>query len=885
MNPILRLALFLSLSWFLLAAAVRADDTALVTAAHRAPPDSADHRKYAPDRDVDVMHLLLDVTPDFKQRSVAGQVTITFKPNVRPLRELSLDAVDLTITNVTATATVQGWQNTGKKLVITFSQPVAPDQETKVTVTYSAEPKQGLYFRTPEQGYRPGETHVFSQGEPIEARQWFPCVDAPNEKSTTEMICHVPEDMTVLSNGRPMGETREANGMKAVRWLQDKPHSNYLIALVAGYFRSVEDKHGEIPLRFYTLPSAIGEAPGSFRDTKDMMAFFEKETGVPYPWAGYNQACVNDFVAGGMENTTLTILTDSTLFPASTEPIRSSLGLVAHELAHMWFGDLVTCKDWSHLWLNEGFATYYEALYDGYKNGNDAFLFNLYNAAKGVLDVPNDTKPIVDRKFDHPNEQFSYLAYPKGAWVLHMLRSQLGPDLYRRCVQTYLERHRFGNVVTEDLNAVFEELSGRSLDRYFDQWVYHAHHPELDIQYSWDETAHLAKLSVRQTQALSDQVSLFRFPLPVRFLLPSGVTDQTITVKEKEEDFSFALPEAPRLVRVDPELTVLAKIRFQPPGPMVAVMLTNSTDMLGRLQAVGMYSGRKEKDLVSRLARVLNEDPFYAVRIEASHALRASRTEEAFAALLAGTNQPDGRVRQQVWADIGAFYREATCNAIRGALPGEQNPDIQTVMIRALGAYPQPEVRTILTEYLRSDSYENMLADAALDALKAQDDPAVLPAVLEVLGQREAKFTGGGFANGLAVAAHLARNETNKEPVRELLLKQLNHSRRATRRAAIAALGDLGDPKAIAPLDTFMRGAKEDQERQTAQQAISTLRAGRKPVDDLRDLRNEVMSLQKENRELQKNLDDLKKKVGELTSEKAEKPAEKDKEKAAKRRK
>ena len=168
------------------------------------------------------------------------------------------------------------------------------------------------------------------------------------------------------------------------------------------------------------------------------------------------QVCVHDFVAGGMENTSLTILTANTLFPPETDNTRSSQGLVAHELAHQWFGDLVTCKDWSHLWLNEGFATYYEALFDGYKHGRDQLLYNLWNDAQRVLSVEDDTTPIVWRGFDDPGEQFSFRAYPKGAWVLHMLRSQLGEELFRRCIQTWLERHAYGVVVTEDLNVVLE---------------------------------------------------------------------------------------------------------------------------------------------------------------------------------------------------------------------------------------------------------------------------------------------------------------------------------------------------------------------------------------------------------------------------------------------
>src|SRR5207247_3810189 len=194
-------------------------------------------------------------------------------------------------------------------ITVTFAGPIPAGKEASVTIAYRAEPTQGLYFRTPEMGYKPEDMHLWTQGEPFEARHWFPCFDAPNEKFTSEVVCRVPEGMTVLSNGRLVSEEKEAgSGLVAVRWLQDKPHANYLLALCAGYFKKVADQYKEVPLAFYTPASQIAQAATSFRDTKDVMGFFEQEIGVPYPWAKYDQVCVEDFGWGGMENTTLTVL-------------------------------------------------------------------------------------------------------------------------------------------------------------------------------------------------------------------------------------------------------------------------------------------------------------------------------------------------------------------------------------------------------------------------------------------------------------------------------------------------------------------------------------------------------------------------------------------------
>src|SRR5947199_305907 len=563
--------------------------------------------------------------------------------------------------------------------------------------------------------------------------------------------------MTVLSNGRLVSEEKDpVTGLVAVHWSQDKPHANYLITLVAGFFKKIEDKHNNIPLSFYTPPSEINEAASSFRDTKDIMAFFEQEIGVPYPWPKYDQVCVNDFVAGGMENTSCTTLTDNTLFTEATENIRDSEGLVSHEMAHQWFGDLVPCKDWSDISLNEGFATYYESLYHGHKNGRDPMLYELYQRARQITGMTNDTNAIVRRTYDSPGEMFGYLAYPKGGWVLRMLRSQLGEDLYRRCIRTYLERHRFDNVVTEDLRAVIEEFSGRSYDQFFDQWVYHAHHPELEVNYGWDEKTKLAKVTVKQTQ---------------------------------------------------------------------------------------------------------NGDLFYGVRIEASKALRSIHSDEALEALLESTNQGDARVRRQVIADLGGFYRQRACDSARQVLDTEKNPDILAAALRALGGYAKPEVPETVLRFLNAPSYRNELADAAIAALRSQDDPVFIPPLVETLAQREAEFTSRAFAQALGTLAYLARNEEKKDRTREFLAGNLSHRKRTIQLAAINALATLGDPKAIAALEKSATAARDSPERAAAERALADLRAARKPVDDFKNLRQEVLDLEKANRDLRKELDTLKRKV------------------------
>ena len=828
-----------------------------------APIDSAEYRKYAPERTVDILHLAIDVTPDFKQRSVSATTKIRFKPIGADVTELKLNAQDLRIRQVTATATIRAHHSTDSELIVTFAAPLPADAEQELAVTYTAFPRKGLYFRTAEMGYRPEDEHLFTQGEDIEARHWFPCFDAPNEKFTSEITCHVPAEMTVLSNGKLVSESPSTNGLKSVHWLQEKPHVSYLISLVAGHFKKIEDQYKEIHLAFYTPASQIDFAQTSFAETKEMMGFFEQEIGVPYPWAKYYQVCVQDFMWGGMENTSVTTLTDRTLFPPETENIRSSQGLVAHELAHQWFGDLVTCKDWSHAWLNEGFATYYAHLYNLHKDGRDDFLYGMFNSAKGFVNrsVAEDSRPIVFRRYDAPVELFGYLIYPKGGWILHMLRSELGPEQFRKCIQTYLERHQFGNVVTHDLIAVVEQITGRSFERFFDQWVFHPHHPELQVKYAWDESQKLAKVTIAQTQQLTNDVALFHFPLTLRFKGAFGTHDRRIEIKDKLTEFYVPLASAPQIFRFDPEYTLLAKTSVEIPRNLLVAQLKDDTDSIGRILALEQLAKSRDQETIDLLADRLRNDPYYGVRLEAAQALRTIHTDEALAALLASASQPDARVRQRVAIEVAAFHKEEAADFAHKILAEEKNPDIRYHAVGALGSYPGEKHFDTLLAALKSDSYEEIIADGAIGALRARRDPAALEAIISELSNPENRFTARSLGNGLAAVAALASDAENKDRAYEFILKHASDPRETVQLAALRAFGPLRDERAIPVLNDFLAGPTSAPQSGAANRALQDIRAERRPSAELQSLRSEFQDLKKQNDDLRKSLEDLKKQI------------------------
>jgi aminopeptidase N len=442
-----------------------------------------------------------------------------------------------------------------------------------------------------------------------------------------------------------------------------------------------------------------------------------------------------------------------------------------------------------------------------------------------------------------------------------MLRADLGPDLYRKCINTYLQRHQYGNVATDDLVKVFDELSGRSYDKFFDQWVYHAHNPELVVEYSWNEKAKLAKVSVKQTQKLSEDVLMFDFSLPIVFKGPYGRIGKSADVSKSEEDFYFALPQAPKEVLIDPELTVLAKVEFKnQPSAMLSAQLEDIDFVGARLIATEKLKTKKDHETIAKLKKAVNGDAFYGVRIHAAQALQAIHSDESLDALIASLKQDDARVRQAVVSAIGAFYNDKAFATERTILDKEKNTDIVATDAQGLALYSKPEVHDTLIKLLNRESFRDVIADGAVRAMRTQDDPVYIAPIRDFVLQHTNTLETRNFGNALEAIGYLARNETNRDDAREFLLRFINDKKKGVQLAAIRALGLLEDPKAIAALEPFANAAKETEEQPVAEKALAAIRAARKPSDNLKELRAQMLDLEKESQKLRKDLDDLQKK-------------------------
>jgi len=836
-------------------------------AAFAAGGEQGDARNYAPPRYVDILHLKLDVTPDFVKRTVAGTATIEFAPVGKPLSELRLDAVNLDIRDLRSSTPMTDHSSTTDELIITFANPIAVGERTKVEIDYAAEPRQGLFFRTPELGYAVGDTHLYSQGEPEQASHWFPCHDYPNERSSTELICHVPSEMTVLSNGTLISEKMDVrSGKKAVHWRQDQPHVAYLITLTAGYFDKLEDTSSDVPLAFYSQPSIREHAANSFTNTADIMSFLSKEIGVAYPWDKYYQVTVVDCRFGGMENTSMTTLANRTVFSVESENVNEGWvrTLDSHEMTHQWFGDYVTCKDWSHLWLNEGFATYYSRLYEEHRFGRDDLLYAMYRDASGrVLTQHKDRRPIVFNQYKTPYDQFDFRAYPKGSWVLHMLRSQLGKELYRDCIQTYLKKHAFSSVTTADLAKVIEDVSGRSFDRFFDQWVYHARHPSLKVTHKWIAAKKLAHVTVEQTQTTDDKVLLFEFPTSLRFQVGQQTVDRPITIDGTKHDFYVSLDEEPTQVRFDPEYTVLADVKFKKSDELLLAQLENKADAIGRILAVHQLAERKTLAAIEAIGNAVRSDPFFGVRIQAAKALEKAGRIEALEQLALAVGVDDARVRRQVVESIGGFQRPRAKELLLKIAREEHNPAVAASAVRLLGKYRDDDAKQVVATMLESNSFRNELADAAIAALGEREDSAQAETLMRVLVNRSDELTSRGFGNGLKTLAKLGKgleaNSAGRIDVERFLRQQVENTKTPIRSAAIDSLGILGDSRSVGVLEALASDTSGDRAAAAASAALKQLRAKKSAVPkELAELRKQFDVLKKESEELRQEFDELK---------------------------
>lgn len=565
-----------------------------------------------PTRTYDVLHYLIRTRFDVPNKTVIGDETITLKPLASGFESFSIDASDMQIESVSLSAsnvTLQ-WTQPPDKLFIKLDRSYGPDDSLSVRIQYRAKPRRGLFFVPATRGAllsRPAQ--IWTQGEPEDNHRWFPCYDYPDDKATTEQYITTGNSEIAISNGTLVETLNNADGTRTFHWKMEQPHSTYLTSLVVGDYVKLTDAYKNISLEYYTYKGTEKTALRAFAETPEMMRFFTGRLNHEYPYSKYAQTVVAAFFFGGMENITATTHSDTEILTSGGKAWSDATQeLISHELSHAWFGDLVTCKSWKHLWLNEGFATFMEAVFKEHKEGRDAYLLQMRENARLYMleDRSRHRRPVVYDRYRNPSELFDATLYQKGGFIVHMLRETVGEEVFWKALDNYLSEFKYGSVETADLQRVFEKTSGRRLDWFFDQWVYGAGYPELRVRHSYDPSTGLLTLNVEQTQ-IADAMTpaVFRLPVEIEIATASGARTERIEILARSQRFTFKLDGKPLMIRFDKSSSILKQLDFPQPAEMVAYQRTHSADAVGRRDATeALARMRRRRSQVAGHGRV-----------------------------------------------------------------------------------------------------------------------------------------------------------------------------------------------------------------------------------------------------------------------------------------
>jgi aminopeptidase N len=746
---------------------------------------------HAPDRSFRIHHLKLELRFELTEQSVSGQATLTLSPFADGLQSIELDAAEMSIRSVRRihpqpepddsplimlgpSALNLSFETRKEKLSIELDRAAHRDEEVTLEIAYSCRPRKGLYFIQPDEAYPNKPQQIWSQGQTEDAHWWFPCADTPHQKMTTELLATVDERFFALSNGTLLGSVgNQADKTITYHWRQEQPHPSYLVTVVIGEYELVQERLQGLPIEYYVYADRAEQGKQLFARTPEMIEFFAEKFGYPYPFAKYSQILVDDFLFGAMENTSATTMTDRCLLDERAALDVNYEDIVAHELAHHWWGDLVTCKHWSEIWLNESLATYSEFLWCEHTRGSDEARFALWQDFLTYLneDCSSHRRPILFRRYRYSEELMDRHAYEKGACVLHMLRQVLGDEAFFRAMARYLRKFAFGVAETNDLKTAIEEVTGKNLHWFFEQWIHNAGYPELEVEYEWQREQKMLRLSVRQVQKSDEEDDVhaaFRFPVEIEIVTtdPDAIIETErrarfhVWVEKSEQEFYFPCEAKPRLVVFDKGHRVFKLLRFPKSQQELLYQLEHDDDMLGRARAARELAAYQTDEARQALHAVLRGNDFRAVRMAAAISLGESKTEDARRALReAYITCQDSHVRRTcVWA-LGCDTKatEATLQFLREVIANDPSYFVQVAAVRALG-------------HLGAKAEGNAAYDAICSAL-----------------------ANGSWQEAVRAAVfHTVRHAKEKRAV-ELAIKHSQYGEHvAVRVAAIGALGAIG---------------------------------------------------------------------------------------------
>ncbi len=842
--------LSLFLPALLLASQANADHTQhKVKHAHLAPfaPKGTPPR-YARDLPYLIQHLRLDLTIHPHTQRIQGEAQLRMSANARPLSEISLDAAELQIQQIWVNQRIVRWVGQDHKLHIQLGAIVGPKQPFFVRITYHATPRTGLHFIRADKDYPNKPMVVFSQGESQYNRFWYPSFDTTNMRFTSETRFTVPKGFDVITNGRLISRTTQGE-WTTVHHLMEQTHVNYLLSVVIGKFAVYAQSWDGIPIRSFVHPNDIQKAPLSFQNTPDMMKFFSEKLAFRYPYAKYDQVTVPDFMAGGMENISATTLTDGILHDERAHLDRRSDDLVAHELAHQWFGDLLTCKDWSHIWLNESFATYFNHLYTEHKFGRDDFDAQRLFSRERYLHHSPYQRPIVTRRYFHPSDVFDGHSYPKGAAVLHMIRRRLGETLWWKAIQHYVKRHAFGLVETDDLRRALEDISGDNWEPFFDQWIYRAGHPVLDFSWKYDAKNKIVIATIQQKtkQPYTLETALTIFDAAqTRRILP-------ISLHKSNETITFPAHQRPQLIEFDASSDLLAVITAQKSWQESLFQLQHGSSLLSRLRAARSLRKHPNQETVRTALKqtLLQENLHWSLRNEAAHTLAHLRQEADCIVLQTALHVKEARTRAAIAHALGRCKQIADSSfpLLANLLRNDLGYSVRSAATASIAALRHASTWKLLLEAYAQTLDNGSIRIAALQGMIALEDPRALPILQRSLQRGQPRFVRLTALTGFAKLAKFFR-QTPQAADLDTLLPHLQDPDSFVRNTTVYALGILADTRAIPHLRRFAEHAPTANRSRDAQRAIEAITQQDALKQRLQSLGSSLEAIRKEQRKL-----------------------------------
>jgi aminopeptidase N len=837
---------------------------------------------YTPDRPGQVDHIALDLVLDIAKHRAEGTCTLRIVP-VRPIETLVLDGVGMTINGVKVGKTDQLFDYDGEQLTIQLKQSPKVDTAFEVTIDYRLDhPQRGLYFIGPDEHYPKRNVQVWTQGEDEDSRYWFPCLDYPGQLATSEIRVRIPKPLIAISNGELVA-TEMIDDDRIYHWKQQEVHPTYLMTLAIGDFAVVEDQWNGKPVNYYVAKGREADATITMGKTPRMIEFYSQTFGYAYPFPKYAQVCVDGFIFGGMENTSTTLLTDRCLLDqrAAIDNMWSET-LVAHELAHQWFGDLLVIKHWSHAWIKEGMATYSETLWlnDEYSEADGAY--HRLRHARNYLneDATRYRRPIVTHIYREPIELYDCHLYEKGACVYHMIRAELGDDLFWRAIHHFVKTNAHSTVETIDLLRSIEQTTGRNLMPLFDQYVFRGGHPDYKISYSWYGEGSLAKVTIEQIQG-SGTEGLFDLKLTIGFGSVTTVQSKkkagdsaptvaikpiTVRMNEREQSFYIPLDRKPDFISFDPGNAYLKTVDLNYPLAELKSQLTHDPDPISRIYAAIAIAKKGGLEAVNVLAKALTTESFWGVRLEIAEALASIKLDQSFEGLLPGLQDENPKVRRAVVDAIGSIKTLASYKALKPiAEKGDASYLVESAAIAALGNLVSVDgeskekgvlklVRSVLKDRAGWNSVVQLGAIAALQQLKTSGD------ALDILLETTAEGTIESLRLG-AIRALGPISSGQTPPNLDRILDRLDIISRETafltEMTVISALGAMETAKAIGLLRGLADRTTDGRVERRAEEAIDRVQKRLGSDVAVKQLREDLDTVKKDNQQLKSRLEAL----------------------------